>query len=35
MVAWLEFELAYYGVAAQYVSHNTTGTSPGNYKISL
>ena len=27
---WLDFELAYYDVAVQYISHYTMGTPPKN-----
>ena len=28
VLLWLEFELAYYNVTDQYVSHDVTGTPP-------
>ena len=30
MIAWLEFELAYYDIAVQHISHYTSRNSPTN-----
>ena len=31
VIAWLEFELAYYDIAIEHVSHYATGTQPNHF----